>query len=67
MSSSVSAYPSNDYALSVQHVRFGFRCVDWNVVLTTDAPLDLLVRLEDFRLPGEKTEQAERRRYLYNY
>jgi hypothetical protein len=39
-------------------VRFGFRCADWKVVLSTDAKLDLLLKIEHFRLPGETAEQA---------
>lgn len=43
---------------SVSYVRFGFRCVNWTVVLTTDASLDLLAKLDSFRFPGEDAEQA---------
>lgn len=43
---------------SVSHVRFGFRAVNWNVVLTTGAPLDHLAQIRDFRFPGESEEQA---------
>jgi hypothetical protein len=47
---------------TVYVVDFGFRCVNWTVVLITEAPLDMLVRIDDFRLPGENAEQAHVRR-----
>lgn len=43
---------------SISTVDFALRSVGWNVVLTTDASLELLVRIDGFRLPGESEEQA---------
>lgn len=43
---------------SISYIDFGFRAVNWTVVLTTGAPLDQLVQIKDFRLPGEDAEQA---------
>lgn len=59
--SRLSVYDFNPTApieASVSYVDFGFRAVNWTVVLTTDASLDLLVKIEDFRLPGEDAEQV---------
>jgi hypothetical protein len=44
--------------MSVSHVRFTFRAVNWQVVLVTDVGLDVLVQISDFRFPGETDEQA---------
>jgi hypothetical protein len=49
--------PCEDMA-RVSHVRFGFRCINWNVVLVTDASLELISQIKDFRFPGEDEEQA---------
>lgn len=43
---------------AISRVDFGFRCVNWNVVLITDARLDTLMLIRGFRLPGETEEQA---------
>ena len=46
-------------------VRFGFRAYDWQIVMITDAPLDVLSKLEGFRFPGESARAAEYRGYHY--
>ena len=60
---SISAMPYDPCAdLSVSYVRFGFRDINWTVVLVADASLELLSQIEDFRFPGEDAEQAHVRR-----
>jgi hypothetical protein len=54
----VMPYDPCEEPASIMHVRFGFRCVNWQVVLTTDASLETLTKIEHFRLPGETAEQA---------